>query len=259
MKNVIYVLGKDTKLIFAFDADVPFRMSDIIPIPQVASPRDLAACETHNFLYVVDEGGKYVWKISCTNFKVERWLSGIGDPFKISITKGGGVLIPRTGKLCAIEVMRSDAKLEKRIKLPDEIKDIEHALQSPSETLIISYGRNKSKNSGIMEISMDGVILKTHSLMREALSEMMDPRHMTLCRGNTVLVADCRNDRVIAFDGQLQAKQVLQNNILRPDRVCYIEDRKYLIVVHCVRRFQYYNADNTCTILGNEVVVFKCS
>src|SRR6218665_1572331 len=248
LKNLIYLVSKNSRLILAFDAEVPFRLSKRIPIPQVESPRDLAACETHNCLYVVDECRKCLWKVTCTELTVSHWSSGIGNPFKISVTRGGGVLIPREGKPCAIEVMRSDSSLEKKIELPDEIKDIMHALLSNSETLIILYGRNKGTNSRIMEISMEGCVLKTHCLIREVLSEISDPRHMTFCRGNHLLVADCRNDRVIAFDSELQGNQILlskpEYNIRKPYRVCYIEDSKYLIIVH---RF------------GNEVVVYKCN
>src|SRR6218665_1370361 len=115
LKNLIYLLSKNTKLILAFDAKVPFQMLKTIQVPQIASPRDLAACEMHNCLYVVDDYRRHVWKVTCAVITFNYWLSGIGDPFKISVTKGGRVLIPRKGRPCTIELMRSDARLEKTI------------------------------------------------------------------------------------------------------------------------------------------------
>lgn len=95
---------------------------------------------------------------------------------------------------------------------------------------------------------MEGCILKIHSLPKEVWSEMKDPRHMTFGRGDRIFVADCTSDRVITFDSELQVKQILlnrlKNSIQMPYRVCYIEDKKYLIVVHT---------------FGYKVDVYKCS
>src|SRR6218665_2093848 len=146
LRNVIYLLSKNKQLILAFDSEVPFRMLKTIKVTQIASPRDMAACETQNCLYVVDECRKCIWKVTCTEITVNRWSTSVDNPFKISVTKGGGVLIPREGSPCVVNLMKSDARLERSIELLDEIKDIVYALQSPSETLIILYGRNRSKD-----------------------------------------------------------------------------------------------------------------
>lgn len=147
LENLIYLLSQNSKLILAFDVEFPFGLQKGIPLPQVARPRDLAACETHNCLYGVDDRSKCIWKIRPTSpdVTVNLWLTGIDSPFKISVTKDGCVLIPRDDKPRVLDLMGSDARLEKSITLPDVIKHVQHAIQSPSETFFISYGRKKAR------------------------------------------------------------------------------------------------------------------
>ena len=106
---------------------------------------------------------------------------------------------------------------------------IEHAVESPSETFIVSHrGTRLDQHWQVGEVDTEGRVL------RQFGGPLDWTRHIAVDSRGNVLVADHDGRRVLLLDAQLTLRRVVidehQLDDRRPRRLCYTEQSGQLLV-----------------------------
>ena len=170
-------------------------------------------------------------------------LDGIGAPHTVSVTRGGQLLLARTRPLC-LDVFEPDAGGRhplRRIMLPPDIVDPQHAVETPTGTFFVSHGDGDKEDEiphrvceieprhpppGAAASVVDGnaeVGLLVRSTEGSLVLRM--PRHLAPVDGGGVLVADCNNGHVLHLDSRLRLRRILldepNDDLHEPRRLVY--------------------------------------
>ena len=152
--NRLYVVCWQSNTILVYEDREPFAHLDNVQITRIRSPRDIAACTKANCLYITDYNRPCVWKLKpSSDYKITRWLAGIGDPWTLSVTDDGDVLVFREARPALLELYDMEANLVKRIQLPAEIESPHHAVVTSTGSFIVSHGTTDNRNQRICELT----------------------------------------------------------------------------------------------------------
>ena len=204
LRDKFYVVCDDSGSIFVYDVAPHYTRLDDIPLPcggddDQLSPCDLAACATTLGLYVTDCNRDCIWYISVIDrVTVTRWKNGIGDPYRLSVTADGMVIVPGEGQL---NIFRPDGILELTVPLSNEVADPQHSVRTSAGTFIIATGDGK-----IVEVSAEGCII------RLCRGDVETPQHLAIdAVHGSIFVIDRRigNERILLLDRQLKLRRVL--------------------------------------------------
>lgn len=236
-ENKIYTLLQAPKSLRVYEAREPFALQKIINIDEVQNPEDLAYSTTSNCLYITDEDDECIWKIDLRNDRVTKWLFPMSEPFTLSMSTEGYVLILK-GNIISwhLEIYGSDAVLQRRIQLPNEIREPQHAIQTPTGDFIISHSMilPPSKIWVISKVSSDGQVLSKYIPLNVS-EECRAPCHLAYDPvNNRMFVLDICGHKVTLLDADFRWRQILlsmdTHDIYIPTRVSYNPQKSQLIV-----------------------------
>lgn len=244
LQNMLYVLSSSTLFryssIHVYQADSPFVQLRDLKTKDVAKPNDIAACHINNCLYVTDEGNsKCVWRITLPDDRVTRWLSGIDWPLTLSVSKTDGTVhILRQNSPSVLESYSPAGIRTNTVSLPLNIDKPQQAIETKSGgEFVVSYGWKDSQvlSHGLCLLARDGSVVRQF-YPRDGVRQMNCPLHLTVDEDGRVYVVDSLKNRVVLFDQQLNwVDEILRENnfgIRKPERICYVGEKKQLILVH---------------------------
>ena len=232
---------------------------------------DIAANISDLCLYVTDKHRECVWSVGI-DLRRKKWLDGIGSPYTLSIAKDGAVLI-LNNKDQSLDIYNKDGlHLLPKIRFSSKrILHLKHAVKLSysrgNETYLVCHGHsmnqaavddydkdNEFLSHEVFVVSSNGDIIQTFGGKFGSKSNQLNlPTHMVLYRDDTLLVADCNNNRVLRLDHQLKLQSIPLRKVVRsikaPFRLCYSENTGQIIVA---------NLNSVDVFMHDDFLRFQC-
>jgi len=224
-----------------------------LPVEGISVPVDMALSNKFNCLYITESSKHRVWKITLSSpeNKVEVWLdSGAGDPFTLSVTNDGRVVMVKRGSPPSLDIYDPDAKLLLPLNLPTPMLKPNHAVETSKGNLIVSYDSVivARVQAGICEITKAGQIISRFDTTFESINGVAENVNTLLARlggknlfGFKYLAIDDKDqvyacsdgtDGLICLDSRLKLETTIRKDELNcPVRVQYVRQESQLIVV----------------------------
>ena len=253
LNDRIYMICYNTNTVFVFSNKDPYNRldSEDWTIPEMLYPEDIVASIKNNALFIVDPYNRNncVWKIQMPEVRIQKWLIG-GLDYTLSTTPSGNLFmlskkqtVGSAGKTiwCVNTYSAVDACLLKSIPLPSNMKYPEH-VQQLSRSMIILYRKEQIDEWAVSELTVDGRIVRSfHSSAVDSIP-FKNAWHIAIDEKGNVFVADRDNNRVVMIDSKLKKSKTIKtfsNNFYQrwPSRLCYVKNRRELIVGHGVKTF----------------------
>lgn len=237
MDDHIFVISRSTKSVFVYEGQEPFDLVKEIPVPQVKSPWDVVGSVRSNRLYITDQENFCIWSLSLEKVAKEGWFSGtsyehpltlwltdITEPYTLSLSRDGGVLLLRGGGSPRLEKYLPSAALEQSIVLPPDAEDPRHLVETSAGTYVVSYGWSGTPHQGIVELDAGGRVIRTQDPLYE-WQRLKNPYHLAIDDDDRVFVADFYNNRLlllVANGNGWDMRTVLdeaRNGVVKPHRL----------------------------------------
>ena len=135
----------------------------------------------------------------------------------------------------------SDGTRIKLVCLPKETKEVSHAVQLSATSVIISYSNKTSPSVFLIsELSVDeGYVIRTFDLRLVETIQLKNwwPFNLSIdVENKQIFVADFLHSRIFFLSSHLNESQMILNEEQieddRPVRLCYVPERRELIVGH---------------------------
>src|SRR6218665_303295 len=117
----ICLLCRSPNAIVVYENAESTKPSEELPLNDIVTPMDMASSKESNCLYITDKSTATVWRIAFPSpeNKVYRWLeSAAADPFTVSITSNGRLVMVKRGPPSCLEVYHPDSQLLLHLDLP---------------------------------------------------------------------------------------------------------------------------------------------
>lgn len=234
-KEWICVLLRNPTLIQFHRSVSPYSIEDELKMASIVNPWNMRASNVSHCLYVTDKDARCVWKVSPGERSATRWIPGIEDPFRVSVTAEGQVIVPRWGRRACLNLFGPDGTGSERIHLPDVVIEPRDVLMTSLGELIISNRWSDTKTWGVTKLTRKGLIVQRFDPTIPA-QQLNYPAELCLGPNGCVYVADFNNNRVVELDAVLKWKSVLltkQNDFIdRPKSLCFDDTSKRLMVAY---------------------------
>ena len=233
LHGVVYVVCQASSTISRFDAKTHQPLTGI-NVVDLRDPWDIAACEHTSQLYVAGcplygDTEASIWRVSSDGEYTRRWwtktLLDTFAPSALSVTSSRLLVTSRLGH----QLMQLDAagNQVRRVGLPDYREPL-HAVESPTETFIISHSNTELKQRQLSEVNTEGQVLRHFS------GSLGWPPHTAVDSQGNIFVPAEDNRRILLLDAQLTLRRVIidkhQLNSKPPQRLCYNEQSGQLLV-----------------------------
>lgn len=232
--NNIYILSPSSNSIFVHQDQEPFQKLREIQTKAIKSPVDIASCQKSTCLYVTDEKSSCLWKVTPSqNDQIIKCLDGIGEPYTLSVSCDGCVLMTRCGSPSKLETYYPDTNTVGSIELPEEVDGPQHAVRTSTGNFIVSYGKRDRKIWSLMEVSASGQVIRRHD-SKKTFQQLNGSYHLAVDVNDRVIVVDFYNNRVMLLDSKLNWARTLltkdRHGIHSPKRLCFVRPNNQLIV-----------------------------
>jgi len=232
LHDVVYIVCRQSSTILRFNATTHQRLTDI-NVKDLSDPWDIVACEQTSQLYVSD-WQVCVWRVSADGADIKRWLSRSSSdtftPYTLSVTSTR-LLVTSLGTKQLLQLDAGGDEL-RRVQLPDDMTDRQHAVESPTGTFIISHYNTQLDQCQVSEVNTDGKVLRQFTGSR--LSSLGSTPHVAIDSHGNIFLADSDNHHILLLDAQLTPRRVIvdqhQLNYKPPWRLCYREPTGQLLV-----------------------------
>jgi len=235
LHDVVFMVCAKSSTILRFNATTHQRLTDIV-VKDLKYPSDIAACEQTSHVYVADVV-KCIWRVSADGADFKHWLPKSPDaddtfqPRKLSVTSTRLLVTSRLTK----QLMQFDADGNelRRVHLPDYMDQMQHAVESPTGTFIVSHLNTQLDQYQVSEVNTGGEMLRQFTGSR--LSPLGRPTtHVAVDSHGNIFVADYNNGRILLLGAHLTLRRVIidehQLNLKKPRRLCYREQSGQLLV-----------------------------
>jgi len=124
-----------------FTADTLSPLSERIHVEGMISPGDIVACHNDRQLYVADQVGDCIWRVSVDDKSYVKWLTTTGDIMTLSLTSHRLLVTSRPRSLR--QYSTTDSRQLRHILLPEYMKEVYHSVESSRQTFIVGTSRNE--------------------------------------------------------------------------------------------------------------------
>ena len=162
MNDAIYALCFSSlwKSIRAYEDSVPRDLLMITMTEEINDPGEMVGVNDTNNIYVRDRNKTCIWKIDTVNNKVDEWLSELSNDVHLSVANDNRLLLLKdVDDLLHLEIYDENARLVKRLSLPNEFKGPFYTMQKPNGEFIVSHYFKKSYGMSVSFLSADGQII----------------------------------------------------------------------------------------------------
>ena len=198
LKNHVYVVRRGVCDVEVYDAKT-FKFQRYITVPgRGEMTYGIAACPEHNCLYVPDRSNIQVHRIELTKGKAVTKWPVTSQPCGLSVTTAHNVLVTCGTTKSTLQEYTTHGELVRTILLDPDIREPWHAVQMSDNRYVVSHQRALHRVSVVSE---DGAVVR--SFGGPAGSEaapLNGPRGVTLDGRGNVVVADCRNHRLLLLN-----------------------------------------------------------
>src|SRR6218665_1691440 len=239
LQDKIYA-ASDSKTIHIYDNNAPYReLEHKINLPQsenvMSNSLELAACQVHKCLYIVDRDENCIWKMIPENdYVLIKWLSPAF--MKLSVSSDGKIfLMDDTDRTHPqLRIYTSDAKLESTIPMRgDSYIYYWEAVEFMPGFVAVQYEKHdglRKKLKGIAIVCLN----ETGDILRDVQFERI--LHLAPYSHGRLIAADPDANEVILLDDQLRPLKVILSHEKRglqwPKCFSYRKDTRQLIVDH---------------------------
>src|SRR6218665_492649 len=214
LEDKVYMIYEASNRIQVFNPRIPFSVLEEIRVKDLKSPYDVAACATSNCLYVTDLETRCIWKIMPSDRQATRWLSNLGEPFTLSMSSDGRVIVPRDGQPSFVEIYNSDAVLVQNVRLPAEIQHAKRVIETPTGNLILLHRCSNHSSVVLSAVTKNGDTVHRYTPGDEG--ELLNDgcRLSIVPDGNNfhVLAIDCDNRRTIEFKSDIKEGVIINSD-----------------------------------------------
>ena len=139
--DIVYAVFTDSPVIKMFTADKLHRLGERIHVEGMRRPTDIVACHHDRQLYVGDEGGECIWRVSVSDgigrHSYIKWLTEIGV-FTLSLTSHH--LFVTSSQLPHVrQYDTTDGQLVREVPLPSYVKLVWHAAETSPDTFVLCH------------------------------------------------------------------------------------------------------------------------
>lgn len=233
----LYIARDRSNVIEVFDATVPQtsfscrrRLTvSMTSLAQQVRPLDITSCAQTRSLYVSDAANCRMHRVDPASGRVAHSWRVDAQPWGLSVTPGGSVLVCCRGDGLLCEYTWSGRRV-RRIQLSDDVAQPVHAVAVGSQLVVSHYDVDESKPAGARVCVMDysGAVQRDHG-------QLSQPHHLAVINDDDarslVAVTDCGNDCIKLLDAEtLSVVAVVGGgwNLRRPHRLCVREGRLYV-------------------------------
>ena len=247
LHDVVYIVCWRSAAIIRFDVVAHERLTDIT-VKGLSEPWDIVACQQTAQLYVADssyyfdpddddydrhDAAKCVWQVSSDGEDVKRLLpkspSDTIKPYTLSVTSSRLLVTSRaTNQLRQYDTVGDELR---RVDLPDNMT-LQHAVESPTGTFIVSHENTQLKQWQVSEVNTGGQVLRQFSGSR--LLPLGVTPHVAVDSQGNIFLAHRGNNCILLLDSKLALRRFIidehQLNYKEPRRLCYNELTRQLLV-----------------------------
>jgi len=228
-----------------------YRLKPCLTVPNARIFVDMTSCEHHRCVYIGDNDDECVHRLSVEG-AVTRW--DVNDkPWGLSVNASHNVLVtcPYVRK---IKEFRSHGDLLREIRLPDDIINPYHAIETRSGHYIVCHGCPGEAFHRVCKIKLDGrnTVHSHGGQPGSDTGQYRVPAHLAVDNNEFVFVADFNNRRVKLLSPTLDyRRQVVSRNELKwkPTQLCLDVHRRCLYVAD--------NEIKNVEVTAGRVVVFS--
>jgi Caspase recruitment domain len=232
-KGKLYVVCVESSAVQVFVSRSPFSRLDNINVQGLTRPIDIVVCNYKSQLYIADGGSqRCIWRMDLMNNKqIDKFITNEWEPYSLSINSSRLLITQRGGD--ALFLYNDDGSELNHIQLPKYMRAY-HAVETTNKTYIVCY-YNKYTGSedvdSVSELDVDGRVVCTFNNQHIDTVKFNMPRYLAIDGNNHVIVADCRNKRVILLKLNLQLKRVLIPTLdEQPTRLCLSESTGLMFI-----------------------------
>jgi len=164
------------------------------------------SCASNNCLYISDSASEVVYRADLTNqlsanktdVRVQKWRVE-GEPKGISVNASRNVLVA-CGSTVRIKEYTKDGQLVRSIVLQFELRTPFHVVQMPGSGVhkyVVSHDGRSAH--GVCIVDAEGRMISKY----KDNSKLIDPKHLFVDSEGYILVADSKNNRIVAFNPSL--------------------------------------------------------
>lgn len=137
--DIVYAVCRDSPVIKMFTADTLSPLGEGIHVEGMRRPTDIVACHHDRQLYVGDEGGECIWRVSVSDghHSYVKWLTGI-DVFTLSLTSHHLFVTSDTPPRVR-QYDTTDGQLVREVQLPSYVKTVLHAVETSRDTFVLCH------------------------------------------------------------------------------------------------------------------------
>jgi len=218
LNNKLYIAHYEPTTLSVYTSTPPYTHQHNIHTQQLAIITNIASCSINNCVYVA-AGSRGVYRVT-TDKQLVPWLQNVGVAGRVSVTSDGRIVVriatdvqgsaPNYTWRGRVEVYNPAGVRLTILKLPHDIVNPLHVVQTANKSFIISHGNHRTELNRVCEVNNEGVIVASYGGPRgSGLGQLHTPDHVTLDNKERVIVADCLNYRVLLLDRQLNIQRVL--------------------------------------------------
>jgi len=204
LDNGVYVVRNSNTEVEVYDAS-SMELQQRLPLPKLSCVSGIAACSQHNCLYVGDWDISSIHRVDLTRSNDTKKWSVARIPEGLSVNSAHNVLVS-----CLVE-----NKLQEYTTLGDLVKEVCLGMPEPRHAIQLSSGNyvvSQYTSPGVVRlVGPDGKVLRSfgQSLPQQGpeVDPMRYPVTLAVNKAGDILVADCRNNRILAINSALSRAQ----------------------------------------------------
>ena len=206
----VYVLrGKVRDQVEVYDV-INNRLQRRLTVPNSRRLADMTSCEHYRCVYIADcrPNVECIHRLDVQG-ALTRWAVK-DEPCGISVNAAHNVLVT-CGVVRKIKEFSSHGDLLRKLRLPGEVINPSHAIQTRDGHLIVSHGYTGDAVHRVCKISADGHdIIGSHGGQPGSdIGQYNLPRHLAVDDNEFVFVADLNNRRVTLLSSTLESSRMV--------------------------------------------------
>ena len=249
MNVKFYVICEFSGPIRVFEGKHPYKYLYNIKIESHSTAlRDIAACTTHNCLFVSDCVNKCIWIIDSEE-KVEMWTTNVlCNPGSLSVTADGRLLMVNDHDN-TIEIYKEQGSKPVLIAVPSKVRHLHHVVETKVGTFYISYGKDDYRLHNVYEITKKGFTKRSYC-KKDGNKRLSHPRHLEVDSSDGFLfIADTGNNCIRILDENLSLFTTIpldyqqEVKLNSPLRTYYDSDSRFLLIGQNTKRLRLVSID----------------
>src|SRR6218665_724706 len=173
-----------------------FRFIEDIYLENTVHPNDIIYSNESKNVYISDSKAKRLSVLTTTEeHEVTAWLKNVLEPNALSLSNEGHLIVMRESAFYdlpnQLEIYSVNATLIRTLQLPEDVRNLQHVVQTSSGNFIISHQlKNKDNQWVLSSLANNGSLLKRF-LPRTESEELGMPIYLALdSNNNRSFVAD---------------------------------------------------------------------